>query len=455
MLLAPATPARRRRRPRGADSARSRPASDQECADGEEQRPRRRRATGATTALALACARRGLQPGARSIELRLEAFPHFGAVVSRTARARRARRPQRAVAGISSSAARHARSATCVSTTPRACLVGIVERVGDELFFGDVGHDLVLTNGFSARRILATARKMLCRVAAGFWPSASLISSIGRCSRCRSVNAARSSGVRSASAASMRVAQLRPCAWRSGPGAGLARRSTSGSAVPIVVDHVLRAAAGCRSMAQLAAMRCSQVPKPGSRLEPRQLGVRLQKRVLHDVLGVLLVAGDPEGHPEDSAAVPLDERAERVAVAGPGLGQDEVFGAVHGLRKVRRAGRAVLGAPRLRLGGGRGLRPRVGRFGRGGAPSGAVGRRASLAGGNCSRAELQFGQSSARSAVPRRAEGEAPSRERSERAPRGRRPRPRGPDRGQDLVGVLPTLTLSHRFATLPSASIR
>src|SRR6185369_15880244 len=67
------------------------------------------------------------------------------------------------------------------------CPIGIVKRVGDELFFGNVHHELALTSGASSRRILATARKMLWRVAVGLCPNATLISSTGRCSRCLSV----------------------------------------------------------------------------------------------------------------------------------------------------------------------------------------------------------------------------------------------------------------------------
>jgi hypothetical protein len=77
--------------------------------------------------------------------------------------------------------------------------------------------------------------------------------------------------------------------------------------------------------------------EPRAGFEPRQLGVRLQERVLDDVLGVLRVAGQPVGDAEDSSAVPLDERAKGLTVAGPGLGQHELLSVVH-LMLGRKAG---------------------------------------------------------------------------------------------------------------------
>jgi hypothetical protein len=50
-------------------------------------------------------------------------------------------------------------------------------------------------------------------------------------------------------------------------------------------------------------------------LEPADLPIRAQKRLLDDVLGVVLVARHPVGEPEDGAAVSLDQRAECLAVA--------------------------------------------------------------------------------------------------------------------------------------------
>ena len=72
-------------------------------------------------------------------------------------------------------------------------------------------------------------------------------------------------------------------------------------------------------------------PRPQARagLEARQLRVGLQEGLLHHVLGVLLVAGQAVGDAEDSSTVPLDERAECVAVPGPRLGQDKLLGAIH------------------------------------------------------------------------------------------------------------------------------
>ena len=48
------------------------------------------------------------------------------------------------------------------------------------------------------------------------------------------------------------------------------------------------------------------------------------------ILGILFVSRHPERQPEDAAAVPLDERAERLAVALAGTGQDGCcLGRVH------------------------------------------------------------------------------------------------------------------------------
>ena len=52
-----------------------------------------------------------------------------------------------------------------------------------------------------------------------------------------------------------------------------------------------------------------------ARFEPAQLLVRLQERLLDDVLGVRGIAGHPVRQPVDSAAVALDERPERFAVS--------------------------------------------------------------------------------------------------------------------------------------------
>jgi len=129
------------------------------------------------------------------------------------------------------------------------------------LVFGDVRNESVLITGPSARRIFATARKMLCLVAAGFCPSVALISSIDCCSRCRSVKAARSSGVSASSTESIRSRSWRPAATRSGPGAGLASRASSGSA-SLSSSLTVCFRRRITSMAQLAAMRGSQVPNP-------------------------------------------------------------------------------------------------------------------------------------------------------------------------------------------------
>ena len=70
-----------------------------------------------------------------------------------------------------------------------------------------------------------------------------------------------------------------------------------------------------RSMAQFAAIRCSQVARAARPSKPSQLRVRLQKRLLHHVLRVLFAPGQPVRHPEHTGAVPLDDRAEGLTVS--------------------------------------------------------------------------------------------------------------------------------------------
>lgn len=53
-------------------------------------------------------------------------------------------------------------------------------------------------------------------------------------------------------------------------------------------------------------------------LEASELPVRLEKRLLDDVLGVLTIAGHAEGQPVDAAAVAVDQQAERVRVTAAG-----------------------------------------------------------------------------------------------------------------------------------------
>ncbi len=276
-------------------------------------------------------------------------------VVAAVGDVERARRVERRPNLVERGAARRARLDVRFHRRPRSCL-GVVEGVGDELFLGDVGHAHVLTNGLSARRILATARKMLCRVAAAFCPRASAIASIGCCSRWRSVNAARSSGVRSAIAASSRVAQL--AALRLALRAGLRRGQAFNQRRRVLIVVADRLARPLAQQVDGAIGGDAVQPRAQARsgLEPRQLRVRLQECVLDDVLGVLLVAGDPVGDAEDSATVPLDERPKRVAVAGPGLGQDEGLGAVHHSKTLdgQRVARPLARAP----GSGRGPRRR-------------------------------------------------------------------------------------------------
>ena len=66
------------------------------------------------------------------------------------------------------------------------------------------------------------------------------------------------------------------------------------------------------------------------RLEPPQLPIGAKKAFLDHIFRILFVAGHPVGQPEDTPAVPLDERSERLAVALAGTGQDGCcFGRVH------------------------------------------------------------------------------------------------------------------------------
>src|SRR5256885_1095695 len=60
----------------------------------------------------------------------------------------------------------------------------------------------------------------------------------------------------------------------------------------------------------------------GARLEPAELSIRAEKAFLDHIFGILLIAGHPERQPENTPAVPLDERAKRLAVALAGTGQD-------------------------------------------------------------------------------------------------------------------------------------
>ena len=60
----------------------------------------------------------------------------------------------------------------------------------------------------------------------------------------------------------------------------------------------------------------------GPRLEAAQLAVGPQKTLLHDILGILLVARHPEGQLKRTPAVPLHEGAESLAVALLSAGQD-------------------------------------------------------------------------------------------------------------------------------------
>ena len=79
-------------------------------------------------------------------------------------------------------------------------------------------------------------------------------------------------------------------------------------------------------------------PEIGPGLETAQLLIRLEERVLDDVLGVRRAAGEPIRHVEDVARVTLDERTERLAVTVAGLGDGRPVAFVHpnSLTRVRR-----------------------------------------------------------------------------------------------------------------------
>ena len=99
-----------------------------------------------------------------------------------------------------------------------------------------------------------------------------------------------------------RASRARPPA-APGLARALATRITAGSAsngAPATAGRRLM-----RSMAQLAAIRCSQVARAARPSKLSQLGVRLQKRLLHHVLRVLLrsgSAGTPPGTHQRCAA---------------------------------------------------------------------------------------------------------------------------------------------------------
>jgi hypothetical protein len=105
------------------------------------------------------------------------------------------------------------------------------------------------------------------------------------------------------------------------------RQQRFGLAV-LVGDHVLRPPAN-----QVDRAVGSDSVDPGAErgpcLESPQLGVCPQEGLLDHVLGVRLAARDAIRHAEDGTAVPLDERAESLAISGFRLGKDESV-AVHG-----------------------------------------------------------------------------------------------------------------------------
>ena len=163
---------------------------------------------------------------------------------------------------------------------------------------------------------------MLCFVALVFIPSFSPTSSIDIPSTWRSVKAARSRAVSRPSASLTRSRDLRagrdPLRRRLRLGAALAERTL------LEVDRVVRILAMAAAANQVDRTVHGDPVQPGPKirpgLEPAQLLVRLEPRLLHHVLRVLRIAGHPVRQRKDVAGMVIDERSKRIAVAIAGLG---------------------------------------------------------------------------------------------------------------------------------------
>ena len=181
-------------------------------------------------------------------------------------------------------------------------------------------------NGCSSRRIFRTARKMLCFVALVFSPSIRAISSIDSPSKWRSVKAARSISVSSAIAPASRSlildAQQRSLGRRL-PVAGRAGGALQGLGL---LGHFALRPRAQQIHGAVGGNAMQPRPEVRPRLEPVQLPIGPEERLLHDVFGVLDPSRDAVRHAEHGAAVPLHQFPEGVVIAradaGDGLGID-------------------------------------------------------------------------------------------------------------------------------------
>src|SRR6185295_13285206 len=98
-------------------------------------------------------------------------------------------------------------------------------------------------------------------------------------------------------------------------------------AANLVVPRLLRSHQIHRAVRDDAVQPGAEVR---ARLEASELPIRAKKAFLDHIFRILFVAGHPVGQPEDTPAVPLDERSERLAVTLAGTIQDGCcFGRVH------------------------------------------------------------------------------------------------------------------------------
>ena len=171
-------------------------------------------------------------------------------------------------------------------------------------------------SSFSSRRerCCASSRSSSC-------PSFSPTSSIDMPSTCRSVKAARSRAVSSPSASFTRSEICVLAATRSGVGCASAPRSLSGpcsrSAGSWASSRWRRAANQVDRTVHGDPVQPGAKVRPG--LEPAQLLVRLEPRLLHHVFRVLRIAGHPVRQREDVAGMAIRPAPEtrRGRLRGP------------------------------------------------------------------------------------------------------------------------------------------
>ena len=184
-------------------------------------------------------------------------------------------------------------------------------------------------NGWSSRRIFRTARKMLCLVAEVFSPSFPPISPIDSPSKWRSVNVARSISVSSAIAPAEPLPDLDAEQRALGRGPLVAGRDRGAfQRLRLLGDLALRP--GAQQVD--GAVRGNAVqPRPDvrARLEPVELPIGPEERLLDHVLGIFRPPGDAEGDAEHGPAVPLHELPERVVIAGANAGDDQGVAFLH------------------------------------------------------------------------------------------------------------------------------